>query len=108
MPFSFGKFFLISIKREELRHPRMECSSNVENVKTAMASFDRVLKRQTLSDLVLQKMVSLYFRTSIRRSPSPMRLIILGNNGLNHSSNALRLVFPMRSKTISGPILACF
>ena len=51
-PFSLGKFLLISIEREELRHPKMERGSNVENVKTAMASFDRVLERKTLSDLV--------------------------------------------------------
>ena len=30
----------------------MECGSNVENVKTAMASFCRMLERKTLSNLV--------------------------------------------------------
>ena len=51
---SFGlcELLLISIKREELRHSEMECGSNMKNVKTAMASFDRVLERKAPSDLV--------------------------------------------------------
>ena len=43
-----GKFYLVAIKGEELRSPQVKCRGDMQDVETAMASLQRVLKGKAL------------------------------------------------------------